>query len=270
MKERIITALIMLAVIAGILFFAPSLFTPLVAVVLGIATWEWCRICQFRQINAYGVAIATVALWVIASVYPAVLTALLILSALHYLYAIRLIVNYERIDNYRIHRYHLRWFGPVLLSALAASFLYLFHPSGSLMSSSEDAQSLLFIIMVIAGADSGAYFVGRAMGRHKLAPRVSPKKTIEGLIGGLVAVTLVVAVFGFMVEGWYLGFWQLLFISVVAALFSVIGDLFISIIKRQNGIKDTSQILPGHGGILDRVDGLLAGVPVFYLLEQFL
>lgn len=268
MKERIVTALIMIAVVVGIIFFIPALFTPMIAVVLGIATWEWCRIGKIRRINGYGVAIATVALWIIASLYPAVMMVLLTLSVLHYLYAIYLIIRYETIDSYRIHRYHLRWCGPVILSALAGSLLYIFNQSEDY--GIDDALSLTFIIMVIAAADSGAYFIGRLLGKHKLSPRVSPKKTIEGLVGGLLTVTLVVAVFGFMVSSWYLSFWQLLFISLMAAVFSVIGDLFISIIKRQNDIKDASHILPGHGGILDRIDGLLAGVPAFYLLQQII
>ncbi len=269
MKERIVTALILFAVIFGIVFFLPILFTPLVAIMLGISIWEWCRICQIRRLNCYAVTAATIALWVLGSIYPGVLTLLLLLSVCHYIYAARLIINYEKIDNYRIHRYHLRWCGPVILAALASCLLYIFHPSQDI-STTEDALTLLFIVMVIAAADSGAYFAGRAFGKHKLCPRVSPKKTIEGLLGGLLAVTVVVALAGSMVSGWSLGFTTLLFISLVAALFSVVGDLFISVIKRQNDIKDSSQILPGHGGILDRIDGLLAGIPVFYLLQQMI
>lgn len=268
MKERIITALMMITVLIGILFFAPILFTPMVAIILGIATWEWCRISQIRRPNSYFVSAATIILWVAGSIWPNVMTALLILSALHYLYVISLIRHYEKINDYRIPTPYLRICGPVVLSALASALVYIFHQTGA-EPTTEDAMNLSFIIMVIAAADSGAYFVGRFLGKHKLSPRVSPKKTIEGLLGGLAAVVLVVICFRFMVEGWYLSFAQLLIISIIAALFSVIGDLFVSIIKRQNAVKDSSQILPGHGGILDRIDGLLAGIPVFYLLQQF-
>lgn len=269
MKERIITALIMIAIVVGIVFFLPFLFTPLIAVVLGISTWEWCRISHIRRPTSYFVAAATIILWVAAALSPTLLTVLLILSVIHYIYAIRLIFHYEKVQSYRINRHYLMVCGPVVLAALAASLVYIFNYSAE-QTSIDDALSLTFIIMVIAAADSGAYFVGRFLGKHKLCPRVSPKKTIEGLIGGLVSVLLVVIFFGFMVEGWFLSFPQLLFISLTTALFSVIGDLFISIIKRQNHIKDASQILPGHGGFLDRIDGLLAGIPVFYLLQQLI
>lgn len=270
MQERIITALIMIAVVVGIVFFIPILFSPLVAIILGISIWEWCRISQIRRPTAYWIAAATIALWVAATFYPIVLTILLILSALHYCYAVRLIIQYETIQNFRINRHYLMLCGTVILPTLAATLVYIFNQNGGNGYSIEDANSLVFIIMVIAAADSGAYFVGRFFGKHQLAARVSPKKTIEGLVGGLLTVVVVVYGFGFMVEGWYLSPGQLLFISLAAAIFSVIGDLFISIIKRQNQIKDSSQILPGHGGILDRIDGQLAGIPVFYLLQQFL
>lgn len=269
MQERIITALIMIAVVIGVIFFVPVLFTPLVAIILGISVWEWCRIAQIRRINSYLVAAATIILWVLATNFPAVLNVLLVLSVAHYVYATYLISQYEKIDNYRIHRSYLRLVGPIILSGLAAALVYIFNYSFG-VPDSEEAMSLLFIILVIAAADSGAYFVGRFVGKHKLAPRVSPKKTIEGLIGGLISVVIFTALFQFMVEGWLLSFPKLLFISLVAALASVVGDLFISVVKRQNNIKDASQILPGHGGILDRIDGQLAGIPVFYLLQQFL
>ncbi len=269
MQERIITALIMIVILVGIVFFVPILFSPLIAVVLGIAIWEWCRISQIRRPQRYWFAAATLVLWVLGMLYSNFFTLLLVLSCLHYLYAVRLIWEFEHIYNYRIHHSYLTFSGPILLSTLATTLMYIFNKVDNSFTSG-DAMTLTFIIMIIAAADSGAYFVGRFLGRHKLSPRVSPKKTIEGLIGGLLFVVLVCYFFNFMVEQWYLSFPTLLFIALITAVFSVIGDLFISIIKRQNNIKDASQILPGHGGILDRIDGLLAGIPIFYLLQQWM
>lgn len=269
MLERIITALIMIAVIIGIIFCLPILFAPMVAIVLGISIWEWCRIAQIRQMNSYLVAGATIILWVLATYFPLMLSLLLLLSVAHYLFAIHLIRQYEKIDNYRIHRNYLRLVGPVILSSMATTLLYIFNYSYD-VPDNEGAYIFLFIILVIAVADSAAYFTGRFFGKHKLSPKVSPKKTIEGLIGGLIGVVIFVIIAQDMIAGWGLSLPQLLFISLITAMASVIGDLFISIIKRQNNIKDASQILPGHGGILDRIDGQLAGIPVFYLLQQFL
>ncbi|PID65678.1 MAG: hypothetical protein CR975_06110 [Gammaproteobacteria bacterium] len=268
MKERITTALVMIAIVIGVIFFVPILFAPLVAVVLGVSIWEWCRIAQLRQSNSYLVAGATIILWVLATNFPLVLSLLLVLSIAHYVYAVHLIRQYEKIDNYRIHRGYLRVSGPVILSAMAATLIYIFDYSLD-VPGGEDPLTLLFVILVIAVADSAAYFAGRFFGKHKLAPRVSPNKTIEGLIGGFLGVIVFVCLAQSMVEGWYLPLPKLLLIALVAAAASVIGDLFVSIVKRQNHIKDTSQILPGHGGVLDRIDGQLAGIPVFYLLQQF-
>lgn len=268
MQERIITAAILIAVLICIVFFLPALFTSLITVTLGIATWEWCRIAKIpRPINYY-VAAAAIILWILATLFPDVLNVLLVVSALHYLYAIRLIHHYEKIRDFRIPQSYLRIIGPIILSALAASMVYIFNYTSG--ANNEDAMTLSYIILIIAAADSGAYFIGRFFGKHKLAPRVSPKKTIEGLIGGFISVLIVVAIGHVMLAGWYLSVGQILFISVVTACYSVIGDLFISIIKRQNQVKDASQILPGHGGVLDRIDGLLAGIPIFYLLQQII
>lgn len=268
MQKRIITAIVLLAIVVGIVLVVPALFTPMVTIVLGIATWEWCRIAQIRRPISYYVAAASIVLWILAANFSQILQVFLVVSALHYVYALKLIRNYEKIRDFRISTAYLRLIGPVLLSTLAATLLYIFNYTGG--ADSEDAMTLLYIVLLIAAADSGAYFLGRFFGKHQLAPRVSPKKTLEGLIGGFISVLIVVAIAHPMLDGWYLSLGQVLVISLVTAAYSVIGDLFISIIKRQNAIKDASQILPGHGGILDRIDGLLAGIPVFYLLQQII
>lgn len=268
MKERIITGFIMIAVIVCIMFFLPILFQPFVGIILGIAIWEWCRTAQILVPARYVFAAVTVALWLAATYSTTLFTVLLYLTTIHYLYALFLIIRFER-QGTPISKRDLLVSGPIVLATLASTLIYIFHQSEGI-SQTDDALSLTFIIMIIAAADTGAYFVGRAIGKHKLAPKTSPKKTREGLLGGLLAVIAVVIVGRFMVEGWELSVTQLILMALIAAVFSVIGDLFISIIKRQNHIKDTSQILPGHGGILDRIDGLLAGVSVFYLLYQVL
>lgn len=124
---------------------------------------------------------------------------------------------------------------------------------------------LLYVMILVWGADSGAYMFGRLFGKHKLAPKVSPGKTWEGFFGGLLTSALI---------AWLFGLWAplsvapgiLLACSVVAALASVLGDLTESMFKREAGIKDSGHLIPGHGGILDRIDSLTAAVPVFACL----
>ena len=124
---------------------------------------------------------------------------------------------------------------------------------------------LLIALLVIWAADSGAYFAGRKFGKHKLSPRISPNKTIEGLVGGMVA-SLVIALAAAPFAGATVA--QLPFVAlvvVVTVLFSVVGDLFESLLKRHVGAKDSGDLIPGHGGILDRIDSVLAALPVFAL-----
>lgn len=119
---------------------------------------------------------------------------------------------------------------------------------------------LMAAIAVTIAADSGAYFVGRMIGRHLLNPRVSPKKTVEGLLGGLAAAAAVGVAAALLALG--LPGWQGALLGVAGGLAAVLGDLFESLVKRQLGVKDSSRLIPGHGGVLDRVDGLLFVIPV--------
>ena len=127
---------------------------------------------------------------------------------------------------------------------------------------------LLAALALVWAADSGAYFAGRHFGKHKLAPRISPNKTWEGLFGGLLAGVAVAVGLGWLAGVDVAHLPGLLITSVVAVFASVLGDLFESLIKRHAGAKDSGHLIPGHGGVLDRVDGVLAAVPVFALGKE--
>ena len=122
---------------------------------------------------------------------------------------------------------------------------------------------LLYLFSLVWIADIGAYFSGRKFGKHKLAPAISPGKTWEGLIGGLLANLAWIIVVYQLSSGWGLGLSQFLLISLATSLISVVGDLFESILKREAGVKDSGKLLPGHGGMLDRVDSVIAAAPIF-------
>jgi len=122
---------------------------------------------------------------------------------------------------------------------------------------------LLLALAVVWAADTGAYFTGRRFGRRKLAPQISPNMTIECLVGGVV-LAVVVGVAAAPLAGASLAQLPLVgLVALLAAIFSVIGDLFESLLKRQAGAKDSGNLIPGHGGLLDRIDGVLAALPVF-------
>jgi phosphatidate cytidylyltransferase len=132
------------------------------------------------------------------------------------------------------------------------------------------ARWTLFAVAIVWAADSGAYFVGSRFGRHKLAPRISPGKSWEGLAGGLAAAALfAVAALPVLGLGWP-ALPALVALVVLTVAVSVLGDLFESLLKRHAGIKDSSDLIPGHGGMLDRVDSLLAALPMFVVLRGLL
>ncbi len=125
-----------------------------------------------------------------------------------------------------------------------------------------------YFFLVIFGSDAGAYFAGRALGKHKLAPVISPGKTVEGLIGGLAAA----AAFGALATFWFfpeLPYKWSIPLAVILAAVGVLGDLCESAMKRGSKTKDAASILPGHGGLLDRLDSLLFGAPILYYFARF-
>jgi len=121
---------------------------------------------------------------------------------------------------------------------------------------------LLYIMLLVWGSDSGAYFFGKAFGKHKLAAKISPSKTWEGLLGGLLSAALISFLFSYYAP-LNIVTEKLVICSIVAALASILGDLTESMLKREAGIKDSGYLIPGHGGVLDRIDSLTAAVPVF-------
>ena len=129
--------------------------------------------------------------------------------------------------------------------------------------------ALIYLILITALADTGAYFSGKFLGKHKMAPEISPKKTLEGALGGILLASFISA--GFF--EWFgnklsANFFQILLISMGLVFVSIFGDLFESLLKRQHGIKDSGAILPGHGGVLDRIDSLIAVLPIYALVES--
>jgi phosphatidate cytidylyltransferase len=156
----------------------------------------------------------------------------------------------------------------VALSAFAP--LYLGVPLGLLAATrwTLGKEATLLLILTVALSDTAQYYSGRLFGRHLLAPAISPKKTIEGAVGGLVAGMLGLGALGH----WWLPHmplpWRLVLGLALAAV-GIVGDLFESMLKRSVGVKDASSVIPGHGGVLDRIDALLFAAPVFYAFVRY-
>ncbi|ADN08147.1 phosphatidate cytidylyltransferase [Sulfurimonas autotrophica] len=239
-KERIITGIVLLAVVAvvGLIdnFFVMWLF--LGAVYL-LAFKEAVVLFGVEKDNLLPYAAA---LWLIAAIYPYG-DDLFVLAGVAYAGA----VAYDK---------NLKW----------VDFLPFIYPTAGLlfiltMYEEYGVLSLVWLLGVVALTDIGAYFVGKSIGKTKFC-ETSPNKTLEGVIGGVALATFVGAYLGVFV----VDFWIALVISFMVALSSIFGDLFESSLKRSAGVKDSGDLLPGHGGILDRIDGYLFGAIVMLVL----
>lgn len=264
LMQRVITALLLLPVLLALIWFAPTpwLYAVLSAVGLLIA-WEWSGLMNMaaqRGLRLTYVAVAGVVLAAVWLMPPQCRIALYAAAALWWLVAITLLPGFpENLQRRPIPKLVMGLVGLLLITATLIALV-------SLHAMSNGALKLMFLLFLIFAADTGAYLAGRNLGKHKLAPNVSPGKTIEGAIGGLLLCAAWAVIGGsaiFEVSGTPL--LKLVALSLLVAALSIVGDLTESMFKRIAGLKDSGNILPGHGGILDRVDSLLAAAPVMVL-----
>ncbi len=265
LKQRVITALLLATGFLACLFFLSwPLFALIIGCVLALGAWEWSRLSSLQSLFAqvgYAAVVALVAValgwWCAWGQDLAHLRMLLMVACLWWVLALLWIQSYPAsavLWGSASVRLVMGLF--VLVPAWLGCLYIRQEPSGHWL--------VLLVVFVVAAADIGAYFTGRAFGKTKLAFNVSPGKSWEGVAGGAVFAFVVAAAFNVF---WGGNAWGALFVIVVpTALISVVGDLLESMIKRHRGVKDSSQLLPGHGGVLDRIDGLVAAIPVFALL----
>jgi len=266
LKQRLLTALILIPLVVWAVL---GLSTPVLSLILVLfvllGSWEWARLIGLQSTLARLSYVAFIAMLLYLSKFLLVTSenfifAALVVAGLWWLIGTAWVFRYRGEIGLKPADTHIGLFIGVLVlipTWLAMIYIHAFSEHGPAM--------LLFVLVLIWAADSGAYFAGRKFGKHKLAPQVSPGKTIEGLVGGLVAAALfsVVGVGNFDLP--VLGGIGFVVLSVIVMLFSVIGDLFESLFKRRASLKDSGQLLPGHGGVLDRIDSLTAAAPIFAL-----
>lgn len=261
LKQRVITAAILLPVaLIGFFLLEGLAFALFIGVVVVLGAWEWARMAGFaNQVMRVGYALAVALLLLLLYRTPQLAAWLLAFSVLWWLVATALVLGYP--DSQR------HWGGRV--GSLAMGMLVLLPAWQALVVLKQWPQGnwLIVTVMVLVwAADIGAYVSGKALGRRKLAPQVSPGKSWEGLIGGLIASLLITLGVGLYL-GWSSRELVLALLSAgVVVIISVVGDLTESMFKRSSGIKDSSQLLPGHGGVMDRIDSLTAAIPIFTVL----
>lgn len=273
MWERIKTAIILL-IIVGIAMFAtrsPILILPLLLVGVAIGAYEWAKIIpkDFVKSNPqnypYIYAGSLLFITALALALPKSWSVFWAMANVIWLFVIAWVKNYPNKTDAWNNGKRLATIGVIMLTATMTAMYYLWQLS---------AWWLLYVFVLVWCADSGAYFVGRKFGKRKMSPAVSPNKSVEGLIGGLLTGTLVVLGVAFVgLKDWSsLAIVLFLALSMFTIIMSVFGDLFESMLKRHAGIKDSGTLLPGHGGILDRIDSQLSAMPIFalgfYLLQS--
>jgi phosphatidate cytidylyltransferase len=274
LKQRVITGLVLAASFLAALFALPTYgFIALMTAVLAYAAWEWSHLAGLTSVTGRGFYLCTVvaiaaALGAYIGFEQNILLAekprfLLLLACTWWAIAVLWVQSFPSSAVLWGRRWVCLLMGVFVLLPMWLAF-------AGLMSLAEGPKLVLAVVALVALADIGGYFVGRAIGRTKLAPKVSPGKTWEGLLGGQLAIVIVVGASAWFLdfEASRIGLW--LGLAMVTGLASVLGDLVESMVKRHRGVKDSGTILPGHGGVLDRIDGLTAALPVFSLVLSLL
>jgi phosphatidate cytidylyltransferase len=270
LKTRVITALVLLAVLLPILFLLPPIYIgAFFLIALLAAAWEWSRLLApeaGRAAYLYALFCLAIILFLLGMNNVSWQFALLLLAVIFWLFiAPFILAKGMNLALLKVRPFYVvlglivlpaTWFALVFLRELGLVFL-------------------LTTMALVWVADIGAYFVGKAFGKRKLAAQISPGKSIEGAIGGLVLcyAYALACIFFLPLESTIFGAWAIRFgwipmalMVTVLTIFSIFGDLFESQLKRLAGVKDSSHLLPGHGGVLDRVDALIPTMPIAALL----
>ena len=269
LKQRVITAvLIVVALLAAIAGLSPSQLSLVFAAIVLLAAWEWSDLSGLQGLPArllyaagIGGLIAATAMHLgfYDSLNPLPVRDVLVAGCLWWAIALLWVKSYPASAGLWGSRLMRLFIGVLVLLPTWVALSYL-------RAMQNGAWMIVMLVALVAAADIGAYFFGKAFGKAKLAPAVSPGKSWAGFWGGvLCSLSLMAVLWLVWPAGMPVGLLPMLMVAAITVLASVLGDLLESMIKRHRGIKDSSHILPGHGGIMDRVDSLTAASPVFAL-----
>lgn len=250
--NRVMTAALLLAIFVPALFFAPAmLWSLLIALVAGVAAHEWARISAFPErvsgIYAVGMSVMAIVVGLMPNRELAML-GLFAFSAVFWVLAAPLwLANRWRVEA-------------VFLRALTGTLVILPTWAALVTLRERSPWLLLGVLALVWIADTAAYYAGRKFGRNKLAPAISPGKSWEGVMGAGLALVIYASAISAAIHG--LRIPSALILAAALLYFAILGDLFESWMKRQAGVKDSGTLLPGHGGVLDRIDALTAALPI--------
>ena len=279
-KTRVLAALIMAPLaIAGVLFLPTAWLMPIVAALFLTGLWEWLKLADIEDHLARTVLLACNLALMVALVWGtrttqggslALLELVVVLGVVWWLLSMLWLKHYDFASDHDGHARTFKLLAGTLAVVPAWCALGVIHASEP-----HGHRWLLLALFLVWAADTGAYFAGRAFGGklfggRRLAPRISPNKTIEGLLGGVLLAVLVAIVGALLIGAASAQLPAITAVALATVLFSVVGDLFESLLKRHVAVKDSGDLIPGHGGVLDRVDSVLAALPVFALGKLWL
>ena len=276
--QRIITALILVPLVVLAVFQLPSeYFSLFIGFITLLAAWEWTNLIGINSLFKRGLFLfglilpmlwlhfwtqflelaAQVLDWPDIRSYSGALEWLVVPPVLFWILVMILIRNTPKavlqLEMKTRYKALIGWF--VLLA------MWMF---STRLRAFYDPQLTLYFLILIWAADITAYFAGKKFGKTQLAPDISPGKTVQGMYGALIAGGVCAIVLSLIYGFPWMVASDFVMLSILTVLVSIYGDLFFSVVKRQKGVKDTGSILPGHGGILDRIDSLIAAIPFFY------
>jgi len=266
LKQRLITGLILAPIVlCGVFLLEQTYFSWFFGFVIALAGWEWANLSSFSsQIQRIAYAIVICGLLYLVSGFS--IEWVLLVSVIWWLIAALCVLSFPDTKAFWAAKPVRCIIGFVVLLPMWKALVFV--RETDLISAPEwgGLWVILYMLLMVWAADIGAYFSGKAWGKAKLAPKVSPGKSWAGAWGGVASTFILALVAAYILELSSLLTIQLIVITVITAVISIIGDLTESMFKRHRGIKDSSQLLPGHGGILDRIDSLAAAIPVFVCL----
>lgn len=271
LKQRILTGLILAPIMIGGIFYLPvPEFMMFIGAITALGAWEWANLSGITNKAGRVVYAAIVASLLVAlQHFDLEQEADVLYGALAWwVFALFLVATHPKLTSLWKSTPVRLLMGLVILVPMWVGFV-------QIKSYPYSDYLMLYVMFLVWGADVGAYFAGRTFGKHKLAPNVSPGKTWEGVYGGLATTMIFAVTAGLILQNKIMmdltsKQWALLFgITLAVTVVSVVGDLVESMVKRLRGIKDSSNLLPGHGGVMDRIDSMTAALPVFALALSY-
>jgi phosphatidate cytidylyltransferase len=277
LKQRIITALILAPLALFAILYLPLFsFQVMTALVVGLGAWEWSSMSGMtRTLSKYAYAVLVVAICLILSIMlptdliwyqgqlNSLYTYILSVAAIWWVVSLAMIIAYPNYSSAWYTSKILR--GIFGLLTLIPTWIAVVSLRTSLYEVDPyyGASLIFYVLGIVWAADIGAFFVGVKFGKHKLRPEVSPGKTLEGLMGGVFASSAIIAFAALHYQVDPSRIWLHIAVGAITVGVSALGDLNESMFKRCAGIKDSGKLLPGHGGVMDRIDSLTAAFPVF-------